>query len=121
MAGAYRDLSVIARIRGDFEQAEELHRKALQIHEQLGIGRGWRRTTGAWAISPKPAADFEQAEELYRKALQINEGVGGSGGDGGGLRETGRYRPNPRRLRAGGRDVPESVRFVGIRQRRVVG
>ena len=110
-ARAYGNLGAISQIRGDFEQAEELYRKALQIAEQLGH-REWSATAyGSLGIIARIRGDFEQAEELYRKALQINEQLG--------HREEmatnygrGRYRPNPRRLRAGGRDVP--CGFVGI-------
>ena len=45
-ARAYGSLGIIAQIRGDLEEAEELHQKSLQIQEELERRGGWRRPTG---------------------------------------------------------------------------
>ena len=100
-ARAYRGLGVISQTRGDLEQAEELQRKSLQIHEELGHRRGLAACYGSLGVISQTRGDLEQAEELQRKSLQIHEELGHRRGAGGVLREPGRYLPNPRRLRAG--------------------
>ena len=78
MAANYWGLGVIAQTRGDFEQAEELYRKALQINEELGHREEMAVAYRNLGFIAQIRGDFEQAEELYRKALQItrNWGIG---------------------------------------------
>ena len=56
IAAAYGNLGLIYQGRGDLDQAEEMQRKSLAIHEQLG------------ADLPD-AGGLDQAEEMHRKAL----------------------------------------------------
>ena len=46
MAAAYGNLGIIAQIRGDLEEAEELHQKSLQIQEELGHRKGMAASYG---------------------------------------------------------------------------
>ena len=100
-AAAYGGLGLIAGSRGHLDQAEELHRKSLQINEQLGHREGMATAYGNLGGIAQTRSDLEQAEELYRKVSPDQRGIGASGGDGGGLREPRHYLPNPQRLRAG--------------------
>ena len=79
MAEAYWNLGVIARIRGDFEQAEELYRKALQINEQLGHREGMAGDYRSLGDIAQIRGDFEQAGQLYRRARALYFDIGMTG------------------------------------------
>ena len=79
MAAAYGNLGTISQTRSDLEQAEELHRKSLQINEQLGHREGMATAYGNLGVIAQTRSDLEQAEELYRKVSpdqRANWGVG---------------------------------------------
>ncbi|MFC1890597.1 tetratricopeptide repeat protein, partial [Thermodesulfobacteriota bacterium] len=72
-AVAYGNLGILYKTRGDLEQAEVMHRKALVIDEELGHKEGMAKDYGNLGNLYNIRGDLEQAEAMYRKSLVINE------------------------------------------------
>ena len=70
------NLGLIYKTRGVLEQAEAMHRKALQINEKLGRLEGVAGDYGNLGAIYATRGDLEQAEAMYRKSLQIDEKLG---------------------------------------------
>jgi hypothetical protein len=61
---------------GDLDEAERLHRKALEIEEKLGRLEGMATQYGNLGVIYQTRGDLDEAERLHRKALEINEKLG---------------------------------------------
>jgi tetratricopeptide (TPR) repeat protein len=66
---AYGNLGLIRDLSGDFDGAEELHKKSLAIHEKLGRCDGMAYVQNNLGILAKRRGGLEEAESLYRLAL----------------------------------------------------
>jgi tetratricopeptide (TPR) repeat protein len=75
-AVAYGNLGAIYQTRGDLDEAERLHRKALEIEVKLGRLEGMASTYGNLGLIYQTRGDLDEAERLLRKALEINEKLG---------------------------------------------
>ncbi|MDM8569431.1 tetratricopeptide repeat protein [Thiotrichales bacterium HSG1] len=74
------NLAVLLKAKGDYEQAELLHRQALEMYKQVS---GLQHSDTAISLNNlasllKAKGDYEQAELLYRQALEIAENTLGS-------------------------------------------
>ncbi len=76
LAVAQGNLGVLYQTRGDLAKAEEMHRKALAIDEQLGSKEGMAADYGNLGILRKTRGDLATAEEMYRKSLAIEQELG---------------------------------------------
>ena len=61
---------------GDLDQAERMHRKALEINEKLGRLEGMAAACGNLGLIHQTRGDLDQAERMHRKSLAINEKLG---------------------------------------------
>ena len=75
-ATGYGNLGLIHRMRGELDEAERLHRKALEIDEQLGRREGMAADYGNLGLIHEERGELDEAERLYRKALEIDEQLG---------------------------------------------
>ncbi len=73
---AYGNLGIIAKTHGDLDEAEQLHRKSLEIDEKLGNLEGMASDYGNLGNVAKSRDELDEAERLYRMALEINEELG---------------------------------------------
>jgi len=76
VAVVYHQLGIIAQERGQWDQAEEWYRKALEIYERLGLERDATSTYHQLGIIFQERGQWDLAEEWYRKALEIYERLG---------------------------------------------
>ena len=76
VAPSKSDFSGVSR---EFEQAEELYRKALQINEQLGRREGMAANYWGLGVIAQTRGDFEQAEQLYRRTRALYFDIGMTG------------------------------------------
>ena len=72
----YHQLGNVAYLRGDFDQAGEWYRKALEIKERLGLERDAANDYHQLGMVAQERGDLARAEEWYRKALEIFERIG---------------------------------------------
>ena len=73
------NLAVVLGSKGDYEGAEPLYRRALEIREKV-LGREHPDTATSLnnlAVLLENKGDYEGAEPLYRRALEIYEKVFG--------------------------------------------
>ena len=75
-AAQYGNLGLIYGTRGDLERAEEMHRKALEIDEKLGLLEGMAGDYANLGTVFKNRGDVEQARELWVKARELYERIG---------------------------------------------
>jgi tetratricopeptide (TPR) repeat protein len=76
LAVTHGNLGLIYRKRGELDRAEEMHRKALEIHEQLGRREGMAGNYGNLGLVYRIRGELDRAEEILRKALEINQQLG---------------------------------------------
>ena len=72
-ATAYGNLGLIYYTRGDLDQAEEMHQKALLIEEKLGRQEGIAAQYGNLGLNYQDRGELDRAEEMLKKALAIQE------------------------------------------------
>jgi tetratricopeptide (TPR) repeat protein len=75
-AVGYGNLGLIMRSRGDLDEAERMHRKALAIDEKLARLVGMADNYGNLGLIMRIRGDLDEAERMHRKALAINEKLG---------------------------------------------
>ena len=71
MARAYGNLGLIYMTRGDLDQAEAMHRKALEINEKLGRLEGMARDYGNLGALYVERGDLPAAREHWLKARDL--------------------------------------------------
>ncbi len=72
----YGNLGIVLRTRGDFDGAEQMHRKALEIDEKLGRLEGMASDYGNLGNALRTRGDLDGAEQMYRKSLELAERLG---------------------------------------------
>jgi len=73
---AYGNLGNTYQTRGDLDEAEKMHRKALKINESLGRLEGVAIQYGNLGLICKTRGNLDEAEKMYSKALEIHERLG---------------------------------------------
>jgi tetratricopeptide (TPR) repeat protein len=76
----FRELGVVAHRRGDYDQALDSYRKALEIEHALGDRAGKARSYHNLGAIAEVRGDHDQALNWYRKSLEILEALGDRGG-----------------------------------------
>jgi tetratricopeptide (TPR) repeat protein len=62
------------------DKAEEMHSKALALHEALGSKEGMAQNYGNLGIVYDTRGDLDKAEKMYRKSLALHEALGSKKG-----------------------------------------
>ena len=70
------NLGLIYRRRGDLDEAEKMHRKALEIEKKFGRFEGMSIAYGNLGTICLIRDDLNEAEKMYRKSLEIDEKLG---------------------------------------------
>lgn len=70
------NLGGVLWIRGDFDAAEGMCRKSMEIYERLGLVEGMVAAYGNLGNVLQGRGDLHGAEAVYRKALEVNERLG---------------------------------------------
>lgn len=65
------DLGIQLQVNGDYQGADELHRKSLKISEELGNQAGIASALHQLGILAHARRDYEEARRLYRRSLEI--------------------------------------------------
>ena len=76
VATAYSNLAIVYQTRGDLEQAEHMHKKALEIHTALQDRESIARDYNNLGYIYWSRGDLAQAEAVYRKSLDLHEALG---------------------------------------------
>jgi tetratricopeptide (TPR) repeat protein len=76
----YGQLGILAQMRGDYGQAEELYREALAVSERLGDEAGMSSGYHHLGLLAQVREDYDHAEVLYRQSLEIDERLGDEAG-----------------------------------------
>ena len=71
MAKSYHHLGILARLRGDYDAAEPLYRRSLEMFERIGDQAGMAASYGQLGILAQDRGDYDAAEPLYRRALEM--------------------------------------------------
>lgn len=74
------ELAFLCSFVGDLDQAEQMHRKSLEIDEKLGRLEGVATSYGNLGLIYRTRGDLDRAEEMLRKSLEIHENLGRSEG-----------------------------------------
>lgn len=80
VAAAYSNLAIVHQTRGEFDQAEVLYKKALEVHEALGHRDSMARDYNNLGYVYWSRGDLEQAERVYRKSLALHEALADQAG-----------------------------------------
>jgi tetratricopeptide (TPR) repeat protein len=67
---AYGNIGLVRELSGDFAGAEEMHRKSLAIHQELGRLDGMAQVQNNLGIIEKRKGHFAEAEQLFHLALE---------------------------------------------------
>jgi tetratricopeptide (TPR) repeat protein len=67
---------LILSLQGKLDEAEEIHRKYLNIAQQIGNQRGMAIGYGNLGIIYQERGKLNEAEEMHKKALEIDERIG---------------------------------------------
>ena len=70
------NLGLIYQVRGEPDKAEEMHIKALEIDEKLGLKEGMASDYGNLGLIYERRGDLDKAEKVYKKSLEISEPAG---------------------------------------------
>ena len=95
---------MLAQDRGDYDAAEPLYRRSLEINERIGDQVGMSYSYRRLGMLAQDRGDYDAAEPLYRRSLEINERLGNQAGLAtsyaalGSLSETAREPRRGRRL-----------------------
>ena len=93
MSKTYYQLGMLAHGRGDYDTAEPLYRRSLEITERIGDQPSMSKTYCQLGMLARDRGDYDTAELLYRRSLEIVERIGDQPGIAfnyavlGGLRE----------------------------------
>ena len=80
-AAAFRHCSAcLAQLRGDYDAAEPLYRRALEISERIGDQAGMSASYHQLGMLAQLRGDYDAAEPLYRRSLEISERIGDQAG-----------------------------------------
>jgi len=94
MSKSYGQLGILAYLRGDYDAAEPLYRRSLEIFERIGDQAGMSKSYHQLGTLAQDRGDYDTAEPLYRRSLEIDERIGDQAGIAtsytvlGGLSET---------------------------------
>jgi tetratricopeptide (TPR) repeat protein len=80
MADSYGQLGGLALEHGDYDAAEPLYRRSLEISERIGDPRGVGTSNHNLGILAQMRGDYDAAEPLYRRSLEISERIGDQAG-----------------------------------------
>ena len=80
MATSYHQLGILAQDRGDYDAAEPLYRRSLEIFERIGDQAGMATSYHQLGILAQDRGDYDAAEPLYRRSLEISERIGDQAG-----------------------------------------
>ena len=80
MATAYYQLGVLAQLRENYDAAEALYRRTLEIDERRGDQAGISTDYHQLGILTQMREDYDAAEALYRRSLEIKERLGDQAG-----------------------------------------
>ena len=80
MASSYHNLGILAQDRGDYDAAEPLYRRALEMFERIGDQAGMASSYHNLGILAQDRGDYDAAEPLYRRALETLERIGDQAG-----------------------------------------
>lgn len=75
-AACLNQLGIIAKDRGDYPEAERLHRQCLHTADQAGVAFSLHNL----GIIAQHRGDYPEAQRLYRQSLQIKERLGDQAG-----------------------------------------
>ena len=70
------NLGLIYRTRGELDKAEQMHRRALEIDEKLGLLKGMASDYGNLGLIYRTRGELDKAEQMLRKTLEIFEKLG---------------------------------------------
>ena len=79
-ARSYHQLGTLAQLCGDYDTAEALYRRSLDIKERIGDQAGTARSHGQLGTLAQRRGDYDTAEALYRRSLDIRERIGDQAG-----------------------------------------
>ncbi|MEM9546221.1 MAG: tetratricopeptide repeat protein [Bacteroidota bacterium] len=65
-------LALIQKTRGDIYGAKEMHKKALDIFQKIGLQEGMASSYGYLGLILRTHGDLYGAEDMFKKALKIN-------------------------------------------------
>jgi len=68
-------LGILAQLRGDYDTAEPLYRRALDISERIGDQGGTAASYHQLGTLAQDRGNYDTAEPLYRYALDISERI----------------------------------------------
>jgi tetratricopeptide (TPR) repeat protein len=80
MSKSYHHLGRLAQDRQDYDTAEPLYRRALDIAERIGDQAGTATSYHQLGVLAQLRGDYDTAEPLYRRALEIFERIGHQAG-----------------------------------------
>ena len=80
MSTSYHHLGMLAQDRGDYDAAEPLYRRSLEIKERIGDQAGMAASYHHLGILAQDRGDYDAAEPLYRRSLEIMERIGDQAG-----------------------------------------
>ena len=79
-AGTEGTLGILAQQRGDYDEAERAHHRALETFERIGDQAGVASNYHNLGILAQHRGDYDAAEPLYRRSLEIKERIGDQAG-----------------------------------------
>ena len=71
---------MLAQHRGDYDAAEPLYRRSLEIKERIGDQAGMATSYHQLGMLAQDRGDYDTAEPLYRRSLEISERIGDQAG-----------------------------------------
>ncbi|MCX5636953.1 MAG: tetratricopeptide repeat protein, partial [Planctomycetota bacterium] len=69
-------LGLLYKTRGQLDEAEEMHKKALEINEKLGQLEGMARDYGNLGLLYEERGDIEKAIEHWEKSRDLYKKIG---------------------------------------------
>ena len=80
MARSYGQLGVLARDRGDYDEAARQYQRALDIFERLGDQASTATSYGQLGVLARDRGDYDEAARQHQRALDIRERLGDQAG-----------------------------------------
>ena len=75
-AASLENLGNIAGTRGDWGEAERLHKQSLAIKREIGHRQGEAASLHNLGIIARNRGDWDEAERLYRESVRIKNEIG---------------------------------------------
>jgi len=72
-AALFCTIGLVHRTKGNLDEAEEMHLKALKIEKKAGREIGTAREYGNLGLIYQTRGELDKAEEMHKKALEINK------------------------------------------------